>query len=190
MYTKKKKKATEIKKLQKKLEPMNEGVNETSSLIPLLLSSWRWLWASLLSCWGWQQSRLDPPESRTTQRVYSNLSTLFLNHLDTETEADRDNDCDIQSKTVQVSVFNHWLWVCTCHKVSESYGGQGDDHKVKGLQRGPTLDVFKDGCRECDKQQAAKQHKQQGGDDTNLCLTDVPVLQERGRQRQGKWRMW
>lgn len=73
---------------------MNGGVNETSSLIPLLLSSLRWLWASLLSCWGWQQSRLVPRESRTIQLVYSNLSTLFLNHLDTETEADRDKDCD------------------------------------------------------------------------------------------------
>ncbi len=74
-------------------------------------------------------------------------------------------------------------FVCTCHKVSESYGGQGDDHKVNGLQRGPTLNVFKDGRWEHHKQQAAEQDKQQGGDDTDLCLTDVPVLQERENEQ-------
>lgn len=76
-----------------------------------------------------------------------------------------------------------FLWssracVGTCYKVSKSYGGQGDDHKVKGVQRRPALDVFEDGRRQRDEEQAAEKHKQQGGDDADLCLTDVPVLQE------------
>lgn len=70
----------------------------------------------------------------------------------------------------------------TCHEVSEPYGRQGDDHKVEGLQRGPTLDVFKNGRRERHKQQAAKKHKQQGGDDPDLRPSDVPMLQGRARQ--------
>lgn len=85
---------------------------------------------------------------------------------------------------MSVLVFNYLLCVCTCHKVPKSYGGQGDDHEVKRLQRRPTFDVFKDGCWKCHKQQTAKQHKQQGGDDADLCLTDVPVLQERERERK------
>lgn len=76
-----------------------------------------------------------------------------------------------------------FLWsfrVCvrTCHKVSKSYGGQGDDHEVKGVQRRPALDVFEDGRRQRDEEQAAEKHKQQRGDDADLRLTDVPVLQE------------
>lgn len=86
--------------------------------------------------------------------------------------------------------FSYWLCLHTCHEVSKSYGGQGDDHKIKGLQRRPTLDVFKDGRRERHKQQAAKQHKQQCGDDTDLSLTDVPVLQRRQREKQRKLMIW
>ena len=67
----------------------------------------------------------------------------------------------------------------TCHKVPKSNSSQGDDHKIEGLQRRPALDVFKDGCWERDKQQAAKKHKQQRGYDPDLCLSDVPVLQGR-----------
>lgn len=68
------------------------------------------------------------------------------------------------------------LTVCTCYKVPKTDGSQGDDHKVKSLQRRPTLDVFKDGCWERHKQQAAEQHEQQSGYDPDLRLTDVPVL--------------
>lgn len=76
-----------------------------------------------------------------------------------------------------------FLWsfrvrVGTCHKVSKSYSGQGDDHKVKGVQRRPALDVFENGRRQRHEEQAAEKHKQQGGDDADLCLTDVPVLAE------------
>lgn len=65
----------------------------------------------------------------------------------------------------------------TCHKVSKPDGGQGDDHKVEGLQCRPALDVFKDGCRQRHKQQAAEQYKQQRGYDSDLGLADGPVLQ-------------
>lgn len=68
--------------------------------------------------------------------------------------------------------------VRTCHKVSKSYGGQGDDHEVKGVQRRPALDVFEDGRWQRHEEQAAEQHEEQGGDDAYLRLTDVPVLQE------------
>lgn len=174
-------------------------------LVPLLSSSWRWLWTSLLSCWGWQQSRPVPPESRTIQLVYSNLGTLFLNHLDTRDRGRQRRPSHIQynpnsppkekysqdSCTVCLCCcFSRWLCVCTCHKVSESYSGQGDDHKVKGLQRRPTFDVFKDGCRERHEQQAAKQDKQQGGDDPDLCLADVPLLQETHTHKQRRWATW
>lgn len=64
----------------------------------------------------------------------------------------------------------------TCHKVPKTNSSQGDDDKVQGLQRRPALDVFKDGCREGHKQQAAKQHEQQRGYDPDLCLTDLPML--------------
>lgn len=67
----------------------------------------------------------------------------------------------------------------TCHKVSKTNRSQGDDDKVKGLQRRPALDVFEDGCWKSHEQQAAEENKQQRGDDPNLCLTDVPAL--RGR---------
>lgn len=64
----------------------------------------------------------------------------------------------------------------TCYKVPKPNGGQGDDHKVEGLQRRPALDVFKDGRRQRHEEQAAEKHKEQGGDDPDLRLTDVPVL--------------
>lgn len=72
----------------------------------------------------------------------------------------------------------------TCHKVPESNGGEGDDHEVQRLQRGPALDVFKDGRWKRHKQQAAEEHEQQGGDDADLRLTDVPVLRDDDKQNR------
>lgn len=66
---------------------------------------------------------------------------------------------------------------CTCYKIPKSNSSQSDDHEVEGLERRPALDVFEDGCWERHEQQAAEQHEQQGGDNPDLCLTDVPVLQ-------------
>lgn len=98
------------------------------------------------------------------------------------------DDIEMMWKTYKSLKFYISMAFCvhTCHKVTKSYGGQGDDHKVQGLERRPTLDVFKDGRWERHEQQAAEQHEQQGGDDTDLCLTDVPVLQ----QREWKWVIW
>lgn len=76
--------------------------------------------------------------------------------------------------------------VATCHKVSKSYGRQGDDHEVKRVQRRPALDVFEDGRRQRHEEQAAEQHKQQGGDDADLRLTDVPVLEETEGETEGE----
>lgn len=126
--------------------------------------------------------------------VCSSLSTLFLNRLDTPTDGNNDHESEQElrstgvihrEKTRKVSgcvlVFNQWPCACTCHKVSKPNGGQGDDNKVQGFKCRPSLNVFEDGSWKSHKQQAAKQHKQKGGDDTDLCLCDGPLLQHRDR---------
>lgn len=127
--------------------------------------------------------------------VCSSLSTLFLNRLDTPTDGNNDHQSEQEltstgvinwQKTRKVSghvlVFNHWVCAHTCNKVSKPNGGQGDDNKVQGFKCRPSLNVFEDGGWKSHKQQAAKQHKQQGGDDTDLCLRDGPLLQHRDRK--------
>lgn len=81
------------------------------------------------------------------------------------------------------SVFNHSLCARTCHKVSKPNGGQRDDNKVEGFKCRPSLNVFEDGSWKSHKQHAAKQHKQQGGDDADLCLRDGPLLRYRDVER-------
>lgn len=46
--------------------------------------------------------------------------------------------------------------------------------------------MFKDGCWQRHKQQAAKQHEQQSGYNPDLCLTDVPVLQGQSERQAEK----
>lgn len=82
-----------------------------------------------------------------------------------------------------VCAFHHGLCAHTCHKVSKPNGGQGDDNKVEGFERRPSLNVFEDGGWKSHKEHAAKQHKQQGGDDADLCLRDGPLLRYRGLER-------
>lgn len=62
------------------------------------------------------------------------------------------------------------------HKVTKANGGEGDDHKVDGLQRAPALDVLKDDGRQRHEDETPKEDEQHRGNDTYLGLADVPLL--------------
>lgn len=70
------------------------------------------------------------------------------------------------------------------HKVSEANGGEGDDDKVDGLERAPAFDVFENDSWQGHEDEAPKQDEEQGGDDTDLCLADFPLLIKRIRKRK------
>ena len=70
------------------------------------------------------------------------------------------------------------------HKVSEADGGQGDDHEVDGLQCAPALNVLEDDGRQSHEDHTAEQDEEYGGEDPDLHLAHVPLLE--GRRGRGK----
>lgn len=72
----------------------------------------------------------------------------------------------------------------TCNIVAYSHCGESDHDKVDGLQRGPALDVFKDGSREGDEDDAAGEDEEDGGCHSDLSLADLFVFLLRKRKRE------
>lgn len=69
----------------------------------------------------------------------------------------------------------------TCHVVAKSNGGQSDDHKVDGVQGTPAFYVLEYDGGESHEEDTAKQDEDDGRDDTNLGLTNIPLLQRQRR---------
>lgn len=52
--------------------------------------------------------------------------------------------------------------VLTCHKIAEAHRGEGNHHKVNGLQGGPALDISENDSGDRHKYNAASQDEQDG----------------------------
>lgn len=77
----------------------------------------------------------------------------------------------------------------TCHIVTKSNGCQGDNHKIDGVQSAPAFYVLEYDGGKSHKEDTAEQDEDDGGNDANLGLTNIPFLQRQsgvgGRQRLG-----
>lgn len=63
-------------------------------------------------------------------------------------------------------------------KISEADGGEGDDNKVNGLECAPAFDVLEDDGWQGHEDEAPEQDEEQRGDDSDLRLADLPLLEE------------
>lgn len=71
----------------------------------------------------------------------------------------------------------------TCYVVSKADRGEGDDHKVERLQKGPVLHFLKHQRWHGEEDQTANQDGQNGRHDPHISGTDPPLL--RGAEREG-----
>lgn len=69
-----------------------------------------------------------------------------------------------------------YLQNLTCDVVAKANGGQGDNHKINGVQGTPAFYVLEYDRRQSDEEHAAKQNKDDCGDDSYLGLTNIPLL--------------
>lgn len=72
----------------------------------------------------------------------------------------------------------------TCYVVSEADRGQGDDHKVERLQKGPVLHFLKHQRWHGEEDQTANQDGQNSRHDPYIGGTDPPLLREGQRERE------
>lgn len=67
----------------------------------------------------------------------------------------------------------------TRDKISKANCCQGDDDKIDGLERAPSLDVFEYDSRQSDEEKTAEQNEEKRGDHADLRLTHVPLLKSK-----------
>lgn len=74
------------------------------------------------------------------------------------------------------------IQILTCYIVPESNGRQGDNHKIDSVQSAPAFYVLEYDRRESHEEDTAEQDEDDGGNDANLGLANIPFLE---RQRHG-----
>lgn len=71
-----------------------------------------------------------------------------------------------------------WITFFSDDKVPEADGGEGYDDEVDGLERAPVFDVLEDDSWQGHEDEAPEQDEEQGRDDTDLRLADLPLLRK------------
>lgn len=76
------------------------------------------------------------------------------------------------------------IQILTCYVVPESNGRQGDNHKIDSVQSAPAFYVLEYDRRESHEEDTAEQDEDDGGNDANLGLANIPFLERQTWCRQ------